>query len=88
MNIEEWWGCTFEQRGRFTMKNLPDKSPASIQKLSTEDVAELYRSEGVHDHPSVGGILAGVELRRRENWTGRFAIFLSVVAIVVAALHH
>jgi hypothetical protein len=87
MNIEEWWGRTFERRGKFNMTNLPDRSPASIQKLSTEDVAELYRSEGVHDHPSVGGILAGVELRRRENWTGRFAIFVSVLAIVVAALH-
>jgi hypothetical protein len=86
MSIEEWWGRTFEGRGRYTLSNLPDKSLTSIQKMSTEGVAELYRSEGVHDHPSVGGILAGIELRRRENWTGRAALVVSVMALFIAAI--
>lgn len=79
-------GSHVEQRGKYRMGSLPNKSLASIQKLSTEEVAELYRSEGAHDHPSVGGILAGVELRRRENWTGRAALVVSVLALLVAAI--
>jgi hypothetical protein len=86
MSIEEWWGRTFERRGSVKGNQRPDSKPATIQKLSTEDVAELYRSQGIHDHPSVPGILAGVELRRRENWTGRAALFLSILAILMAAL--
>ena len=60
MNIEEWFGRTFEGRGKVTITSMPDKTMRSIQRMPTEDLAELYRSEGVHDHPSVGGILAGV----------------------------
>jgi hypothetical protein len=74
MSIEEWWGRTFEGRGKYAITTMPGKSVKATQQMATEDVAELYRSEGVHDHPSVGGILAGVELRRRENWTGRAAL--------------
>lgn len=88
MNVEEWWGRTFERRGSVCITSMPDSSIGTIQKLPTEDVAELYRSEGVHDHPSVRGILAGAELRRRENWTARVALFVSVVALFVAAVFH
>lgn len=86
MSIEEWWGQTFEGRGSVRITAMPDSSIATIQKLPTEDVAELYRSEGAHDHPSVQGILAGVELRRRENWTGRAALLVSILALIVAAV--
>ena len=88
MSIEEWWGQTFERRGSVRITSMPDSNPATIQKLPTEDLAELYRSEGAHDHPSVRGILAGVELRRRENWTGRAALVVSVAALLVAAVFH
>lgn len=84
MSIEEWWGRTIERRGSVTICNMPDRTPQTIRKLSTDDVAELYRSEGVHDHPSVGGILAGVELRRRENSTARAAISISLFSLAVA----
>ena len=86
MSIEEWWGRTFEGRGKVSITSMPDKTLKSIQQMPTADVAELYRSEGVHDHPSVGGILAGVELRRRENWTGRAALFVAILALFVAAI--
>jgi hypothetical protein len=88
MSIEEWWGRTFERRGSVRITSMPDSSISTIQQLPTEDVAELYRSEGAHDHPSVRGILAGIELRRRENWTGRAALIVSVVALFVAAVFH
>ena len=88
MSIEEWWGRTFERRGKHTIQHMPDRSVKTIQKMPTEDVAELYRSEGAHDHPSVGGILAGIELRRRENWTGRAAMGISVIALLVSIIWH
>lgn len=88
MSIEEWWGHTFERRGSVRITSMPDSSVATIQKLPTEDVAELYRSEGVHDHPSVRGILAGAELRRRENWTARAALGISAIALLIAAVFH
>ena len=84
MSAEESWGRTFERRGSVTIRNMPNKAPTTIRKLSTEDVAELYRSEGAHDHPSLGGILAGAELRRRENWTARAAISISILSLAVA----
>ena len=86
MNIDEWFGRTFEGRGKVTITSMPDKTMRSIQRMPTEDLAELYRSEGVHDHPSVGGILAGVELRRRENWTGRAALAVAILALFVSAI--
>jgi hypothetical protein len=88
MSFEEWWGRTFEKRGSIPYGQMPDSSAATIQRLQTEDVVELYRSEGTHDHPSVRGILAGIELRRRENWTARAAFVVSVIALVVAAILH
>ena len=85
MSIEEWWGRTFERRGAVNITSMPDSSPSTIRKLSTEDVCELIRSE---DNRSVRGLLARHELRRREDWTGRAALVISIIAIIVAALHH
>jgi hypothetical protein len=87
MSFEEWWGLTFEKRGSIPYDRMPSPVDGDVLKrLRTEDVAELYKSEGVNSN-SVRGILSGIELRRRENWTGRAALFLSVIAIVLAALH-
>jgi len=85
MSVEEWWGRTFENRGSIPYDQMPNNSMDTIQKLLTEDVAELYRSEGVKSS-SVRGILAGMELRRRENWTGRAALALSILAIIVSII--
>jgi hypothetical protein len=84
MSIEEWWGRTFERRGAVNITSMPDSSAATIKKLSTEDVCELIRSE---DNRSVRGLLAHHELRRREDWTARAALAVSIIAIVIAALH-
>lgn len=81
MSVEEWWGRTFERRGSITVMNMPDSSRRTIQRLSTEDVLELVRSE---DNRSVRGLLAHMEARRRENWTARAALSVSIVALVVA----
>jgi hypothetical protein len=83
MMIEEWWGRTFERRGTIPFGQMPDNSSATIRKLKTEDLFELVRSE---DTRSVRGLMAHMELRRRENWTSRAAIIISIVALVVAAI--
>ena len=87
MSIEEWWGRTFEGRGRIDINNMPNSDIKTIQQLSTRDVAELYRNQlGVHGQPaSATGLLAGIELRRRENWTGRAALVVSIMALFIAA---
>ena len=84
MDVEEWWGRTFEKRGSVDPNNMPAASPALMRRLSTEALCELIRSE---DNRSIRGLLAHVELRRRENWTARAAFVVSIIALVVAALH-
>lgn len=84
MNIEEWWGRTFEGRGSIGAENMPAATPDVLRKLSTPDLCELIRSE---ESRSVRGLLSQIELRRRENWTGRAAFVVSLMALVVAALH-
>jgi hypothetical protein len=85
MSVEEWWGRTFERRGSVTIGSMPDDSSATIQKLPTEDVLELIRSE---ESRSVRGLLAQYEMRRRENWTARAALVISVLALTVSAIAH
>lgn len=84
MDMEEWWGRIFEQRGKIKLELLPKRSKEYVPKLSTDDVAEIYRSEGYHDHPSAFGLLAGLELKRRANWTARAALALSVISILIS----
>lgn len=83
MSLEEWWGRTFEGRGTINFENLPAASVEVIRKLHTGDVLELIRSE---DTRSVRGLLAHAEMRRRENWTARAALVVSVLALAVSAL--
>ena len=71
----------FNRRGSITIDQMPDKSPTSLRKLSDQD---LYRfiagwKEGTADW--IGG---QVELRRRENEVARWALFVSIVAILVS----
>ena len=84
MSIEEWWGRTFEGRGSISSSQMPDNSQKTIQKLSTVNLAEFIRSE---DMRSIRGVLCHQEFRRRENWTGRAAFVISVIALIVSALH-
>lgn len=83
MSIEEWWGRTFEGRGSINSSQMPDNSQATIQKLTTADLAEFIRSE---DMRSVRGVLCHQEFRRRENWTGRAAFVISVLALIISAI--
>ncbi len=88
VGVEEWWGRTFEARGSINIRSIPGDLDdlTALRRLPTEDVAELFRSEGVHDHPSVRGLLANFELRRRESWTARAALVVSILALIVASL--
>jgi hypothetical protein len=55
MNVEEWWGRTFEKRGTIKADNMPGAAPDVLRKLSTEDLCELIRSE---ESRSVRGLLS------------------------------
>lgn len=83
MSIEEWWGTTFERRGSVLLTNW-DGKPSSMRKLSTPHILELIASE---DMRSVRGLLAHMERKRREDWAARAALVVSIIALVVAAIH-
>lgn len=82
MSVEEWWGRTVEGRGTVKADQMPDSKPETIQKLATVDVMEFIRSEDIR---SVRGLLCHAELRRRENWTGRAALAISILALAITA---
>ena len=84
MSIEELWGRVFERRGSVDIRHLSDSSAATVRRLSTEDLLELIRSE---DNRSVRGLLAHMERQRRQDWTARASLVLSIVALVISALH-
>lgn len=84
MDLEEIWGKIVEGRGNLSLDTLPDRSKSSLRKLTTEDLTEIYRSEGRHDSPSAFGILAELELKRRENWPARAALVLSIISIFIS----
>ena len=83
MGIEDWWGRKVEKRGSVNLTNMPDSSVATIRKLSIESILELIRSE---DTRSVRGLSAHMELRRREQWTARVALVISIVALSVGMI--
>lgn len=81
MSFEEWWGRTFEGRGQVQLNHMPDSKPETIRKLAADHVLELIRSE---DTRSVRGLLAHMERNRRENWTSRFAVSISLLSLLIA----
>lgn len=83
MSVEEWWGRTFEGRGTVKTGTTDAYRPESMPKMETVDLLEMVRSENTS---SVRGLLCHVELRRRENWTARAALVISIIALVVAAV--
>jgi hypothetical protein len=80
--MEELWGRLFERRGTIKLDQMPDTTIDIIRRLSTQDVLELIRSE---EGRSVRGLLAQMEKKRREDWTGRAALVVSILALIVAA---
>lgn len=81
--IDEWWGRTFEGRGSLPYDQMPDVQPSTLRKVATADLLTHVASEGSR---SAGGLAAQMELRRREAWTARAALTVSVVALTVSAL--
>lgn len=74
MSVEEWWGRTVEGRGK--LHRNEDWSPRNVRRRDTVDLLEMVRSE---DTRSVRGLLSHIELRRRENWTARAALLVSIL---------
>lgn len=83
MSVEEWWGRTFEQRGKYNLTSMPSNTLSSIRKLSTEDLLQFISQ---NNEQSTTRHWADHELRRREEWTGRAALVISILALVVSAL--
>lgn len=81
MSIEEWWGRTFERRGSVHAKDANAWTQETVSRMNTVDLLEMIRSE---DNRSVRGLLAHMEMRRREAWTARAAFVVSVLALVVS----
>jgi hypothetical protein len=80
--MEELWGRLFERRGSIKLDQMPGTTIEIIRRLATPDILELIRSEGDR---SVRGLLAQMEKKRREDWTARAALAVSVLALIVAA---
>jgi hypothetical protein len=80
--VEELWGRLFERRGSIKLEQMPGVTIENIRRLSTHDILELIRSEGDR---SVRGLLAQMEKKRREDWAGRAALVVSILALIVAA---
>lgn len=83
MSIEEWWGRTFEGRGKYNLTSMPNNGLEFISKLSTADLLQFISQ---NNETSTTRHWAEYELRRREQWTGRAAIAISIIALVVSAL--
>lgn len=82
MIIEELWGRAFEGRGTVKTGTADAYTTQGIPKMNTADLWEMVVSEGDR---SVRSMQCQAELRRRENWTGRAALVVSIIALVVAA---
>jgi hypothetical protein len=80
--MEELWGRLFERRGSVKLEQMPGATIDNIRRLSTHDILELIRSE---EGRSVRGLLAQMEKKRREDWTARAALVVSILALIVAA---
>jgi hypothetical protein len=68
-------------RKDLTVTNLPDHSAKSVSRLSDE---ELHRYIGGWQQGSELRIRGEVELRRRENWVARWALGVSIIALMVS----
>lgn len=68
-------------RKKLAPNQLPDSSPATLRRLSDEN---LYRWTGGWQEGSALRIAGEVEIRRRESWPARFAIGISMIALIIS----
>lgn len=68
-------------RKNVPLNQMPNTNTETIRRLSDED---LHRFIADHRAGSERHIRGQVELRRRESWPARWALAISVVALVVS----
>lgn len=70
-------------RKQIDLRHLPNTHPRTLRRLSDNDLFAFIAGwkEGSADWAK-----GQAELRRRENWTARAALVISIAALIVAAL--
>lgn len=72
------------RRRRIELGQMPDTTLKTLRCLSDEDLHKWIAGWKENTDCWIRG---QVELRRRENWTARAALTVSIVAIVIAAIN-
>ena len=70
-------------REKLNLTNLPDHSVKTIRRLSDEDLHQYISGWSLGSELRIRG---EVELRRRENWVARWALGVSMVALIVSII--
>jgi len=71
----------WDQRGTVSLNQMPDKSPATLRRLSDPDLHKFIAGwrQGTEDW-----IAGQSELKRRENGLARWALLVSIISLIVA----
>lgn len=78
MRIRTPW----DKRGTVTLHQLPDKSPAMLQRLSDSDLHQYIAGW----KPGTADWITGdAELKRRQNGLARWALAVSILSLLVAS---
>ena len=71
----------WDKRGTVTLDQLPDKSPATLKRLSDSD---LHQYIGGWRPGTADWITGEAELKRRQNGVARWALAVSILSLLVA----
>ena len=73
----------WDKRGTLSASQMPDKSPATLRRLSDSD---LYGYIAGWKPGTADWIAGDAELKRRNNGLARWALAVSILSFVVAVL--
>mgnify|MGYP001081096911 CR=1 FL=1 len=73
----------WDQRGTVRLQQMPDKSPATLRRLSDSELHQFIAGW----KPGTADWIAGdAELKRRQNGLAKWALAVSVLSLVVAVM--
>ncbi|MFN3582814.1 hypothetical protein [Phenylobacterium sp.] len=73
----------WDKRGTVRLQQLPNKSPATLRRLSDSDLHKFIAGW----KPGTTDWIAGdAELKRRQNGLARWALGASILSLVVAVI--
>ena len=73
----------WNQRGTVRLQQMPDKSPATLRRLSD---SELHRFIAGWKPGTADWIAGDAELKRRQSGLARWALGVSILSLVVAVI--